>query len=347
MNCANHPTAPVAHYCRTCGKPLCAECSRNVQGVIYCENCLAERLHGVQPGTQPGPQPSGAPAAGLVSQPVAGNVSAVGPHPAVAGILAGFFPFGVGAVYTGQYAKGLAHLVIFTLLIWGTTVANGGGLETILGLGIGFFYVYQIIDAVRSAAAIRMGQPAPDPFGLGQSFGAVERTEGSAGTGKGESSQIPAAAIILIGLGVLFLLGTTGLFDVSFDRIWPFFLIFLGVWLFAKRWGWLKSSRYRCYCDRCKMRGVMGAAVITTVGLISLLSTYGQGWDHTWPLLLIVIGVVKILEGNASTAGHVGLLDRHGRGTGVAVPPPPPGTSVPPTGGGTGSEPSSSEVSHG
>ena len=49
MNCANHPDiAPVA-YCRTCGKPLCANCTRDVKGVIYCENCLADRLQGIQP----------------------------------------------------------------------------------------------------------------------------------------------------------------------------------------------------------------------------------------------------------------------------------------------------------
>lgn len=341
MNCANHANAPVAHYCRTCGKPLCAECSRNVQGVIYCESCLAERLHGAQPGNQPGPQPGTAPAAGFVSPPTAGMAPVAGPHPAVAGILAGFFPFGVGAVYTGQYAKGLAHLVIFTLLIWGETVSHSGGLSTILGLGIGFFYVYQIIDAIRSAWAVRLGQPVPDPFGLGQSFGAVDRTEGAGG--RGDSSQVPSAAIVLIGLGVLFLLGTTGLFDVNFDRIWPFFLIFLGVWLFAKRWGWIKSSRYRCYCDRCKMRGVMGAAVITTVGVISLLSTYGQGWDRTWPILLIVIGIVKILQGNASTAGHV---DHYVPGAGAPPAAPPPTANVPPAAGAS-AEPSSNEVSHG
>ena len=40
-----------------------------------------------------------------------------GPNPTVAGILAGFFPIGVGAVYAGQYAKGLAHLVVMVLLI--------------------------------------------------------------------------------------------------------------------------------------------------------------------------------------------------------------------------------------
>src|SRR5690242_59770 len=98
MNCANHPSNPVAHYCRTCGKPLCSVCSRDVMGVIYCENCLAARLHGTQP-----------PASGFVSSstttpssgpiPTSTNIPGQfgGPNPAVAGVLSGFFPFGVGA----------------------------------------------------------------------------------------------------------------------------------------------------------------------------------------------------------------------------------------------------------
>ena len=53
MNCANHPDIAAAAYCRTCGKPLCANCTRDVKGVIYCENCLADRLQGVQPAVLP------------------------------------------------------------------------------------------------------------------------------------------------------------------------------------------------------------------------------------------------------------------------------------------------------
>src|SRR5581483_8839520 len=111
MNCANHPQNPVAAYCRTCGKPLCNSCTRPVMGVIYCENCLAERVSGSVPPPSPY-QPTAYP---VVAQPTSG------PHPALAGILAGFFPFGVGAVYCGQYAKGLAHLIIFILLIVGAS----------------------------------------------------------------------------------------------------------------------------------------------------------------------------------------------------------------------------------
>ena len=53
MNCANHPDIEKVAFCRTCGKPLCANCTRSVNGVIYCESCLAARLEGVQPNVAP------------------------------------------------------------------------------------------------------------------------------------------------------------------------------------------------------------------------------------------------------------------------------------------------------
>ena len=64
--------------------------------------------------------------------------------------------------------------MIFTLLVWGETVVDNAGICTILGFGIAFFYVWQIIDSVRTAKALQMGQTPPDPFGLAQAFGAAE-----------------------------------------------------------------------------------------------------------------------------------------------------------------------------
>ncbi len=163
----------------------------------------------------------------------------LGPNPALAGILAGFFPFGVGAVYTGQYAKGLAHLVIFGLLVAGASASDSSGSEmlgVICGLGIAFFYVYQIIDSVRSARALQMGQPAPDPFGLAQTFSTGRAAD------KIDTTKIPTGAVVLILLGVFFLLRTAGLFEVSFHRFWPLLLIFLGGWIFANRWGVIGGS---------------------------------------------------------------------------------------------------------
>ena len=43
MNCANHADASAVAYCRTCGKALCANCTRPVRGVIYCEDCLGAK----------------------------------------------------------------------------------------------------------------------------------------------------------------------------------------------------------------------------------------------------------------------------------------------------------------
>ena len=292
MNCANHPDiAPVA-YCRTCGKPLCANCTRDVKGVIYCENCLADRLQGVQPTVVP-------PAVGFVPS-TAPITPGTGPNAALAGILAGFFPFGVGAVYCGQYAKGLAHLVIFTLLVWGETVVDNAGLNTILGLGIAFFYVWQIIDAVHTARAIQKGEPAPDPLGLAQAFGAEPAQPGQPmqpvqATEAPGHARIPTAAVVLIGLGVLFLLQTAGVFEFGWDRLWPFFLIGLGAWMFAVRLGMVGSRRP--YGRIGRRNSFVGPVVLITVGLLSLLEDmHGPRWHRTWPVLLLAIGITKLLE---------------------------------------------------
>ena len=44
MNCANHADVSAVAYCRTCGKALCANCTRPVRGVIYCEECLGAKM---------------------------------------------------------------------------------------------------------------------------------------------------------------------------------------------------------------------------------------------------------------------------------------------------------------
>jgi hypothetical protein len=330
MNCSAHNDTAAVAFCRTCGKPLCANCTRDVRGVVYCEPCLAARLEGNIPAAgfvAPPPQAAYAP----VGAPAPMRSTGSGPNPTVAGILAGFFPFGVGAVYCSQYAKGLAHLLVFGLLVFGSD--HAGSLDFVFGIGIAFFYVYQIIDAVRSARAIQEGQPAPDPFGLGQAFSMGE---------KGESKNIPAVAVILIGLGVLFLLHTMNIFEFGLDRFWPLILIFLGAWMFAKQWGMIgvhppgctcgtcrvrKAVGMYCTCDRCRMRKIMGPAMLVTIGMLFLLQSLNvASFDRTWPAILLVVGVVKLLQSNASSAGHVSVLSP---AQPVTAPPPP----VPPPSG--------------
>lgn len=291
MNCANHPDVQSVAFCRTCGKPLCANCTRSVHGVIYCESCLAARLEGVQPAVPPPasgfPPP---PAAGFVAQATAAPPAGA-PNPALAGILAGLFPFGVGAVYTGQYAKGLAHLVVFTLLVLGAS-SGSETMGVVCGIGIAGFYIYQIIDAVRSAWAVQLGQPAPDPFGLATTFSAGDRMD---------ASKVPVGALVLIGLGVVFLLHTLDIWDFSAHRVWPLILIGIGAFLLLRRLGLIGEVPAGFDRVRSVKRGLMGPAILLTLGFQFLLESMGvMRFGRTLPLLLIVIGLVKIYQ---STGG--------------------------------------------
>jgi hypothetical protein len=254
-----------------------------------------------------------------------------GPNPAVAGILAGFFPFGVGAVYCSQYAKGLAHLMIFALLIFASD--HAGSWDWIFGIGIAFFYVYQIIDAVRTAKALQEGQPAPDPLGLGQSFSMGD---------KFDAGKVPVGAVVLIGVGVLFLLHTMGFWEFGFERFWPLILVLLGAWMFYRHW---ERTGRSCNCARCRTRWLMGPSMVLLTGILFLLQTTDVApIDRTWPAWILVVGVIKLVQSTASSQGHIGPLP-----PGQASAPPPP---TPPGSQQTGSQqtgpqpPTSGEVSN-
>ncbi len=338
MNCANHADASAVAYCRTCGKALCSNCERPVRGVIYCEDCLGARMEGTIPPAPPiPPVPPTPPAPAAYVVPPAGTVpnppgTGSGPNPTVAGILAGFFPFGVGAVYTAQYAKGLAHLAIFALLIAGVGASDHGGGEVlgpVCGILIAFFYIYQIIDSVRSARALQAGQPAPDPFGLARTFSVNPRGE------KLDTSKVPTGAIVLIILGVFFLLRTAGLFELGAVPVIGVLLILLGCWIFATRWGILGASNV-CTCEQCRSRSLMGPAILVTIGVIILIDNYRHiGFFGYLGGILLVIGGVKLFQGGASSVGHREFPAAEQSAT---IPPPPvsPASSAPPN-----------EVSHG
>jgi len=326
MNCANHPDDPAVAYCRTCGKALCGSCTRDVQGVIYCESCLAERMRGVQP--QPAVyQQVADPVSGTYVPPLPGS----GPNAALAGILS-VFP-GVGIVYCGQYAKGLAYMGIFVFLILGIIHVNG----LVFGLGLGFFCLYQMIDAIRTAKAIQMGLPIPDPLGLSQAFGTgepINPTVSAAGDAGTEAPKVPTGAVVLIALGILFLLETAGfLGEFGVDRLWPLILIGLGVWLFAKRRGLVGGRRYRRDGRLERNYSMMGPAVLVTLGTLFLMGSFsGPDFGRTWPVLLLVIGLVKLLEAKNPPTPPL---------------PPPPGTGAPGTAPVGGVSSSSSEVRNG
>jgi hypothetical protein len=80
------------------------------------------------------------------------------------------------------------------------------------------------------------------------------------------------------------------------------------------------QANQSCYCTRCRTRGLMAPAVLVTLGVLFMLSEFGVAHFHsTWPILLIVIGLVKVLAGNADSTGHI-------EPNAPAPPVPPPGT---------------------
>lgn len=104
-------------------------------------------------------------------------------------------------------------------------------------------------------------------------------------------------------------------------------------------------SNSNCGCMRCRFRGIMGAVVLMTVGVLFLLQTldvYDLNFHRTWPLLLIAIGIVKMLQRSASTDGHV---QPFAAVPPFSMPPMPPIPPVPPMPGTQSSAPSS-EVPH-
>jgi len=266
MDCVNHSGTTATAYCQNCGKALCAGCARNAAGgQLLCEPCLT--------AWQSYQQPFGAPPAS-------------GPNPSAAAVL-GLIP-GVGAMYNGQFFKGLIHVVIFAVLV---SITDHYG---IFGIFIGAWVLYQSFEAYHTAKALRDGQPVPDPLGLNEvgnwlNLGKTPRQPGTVPNppAPGPAGQTPPAAgyqpytgqyqppyqapwetpyappaagftdpaappvppmnwkrrepvgaIVLIGLGLLFLLGQLDIFNgrlLAFT--WPLLLIALGVWLIVRRVG--------------------------------------------------------------------------------------------------------------
>jgi TM2 domain-containing membrane protein YozV len=158
MDCVNHSGVSATAYCQNCGKALCSACVRSAPGgQIFCEPCWT-----VWQGMQ---QPFVPPSAGV-------------PSPGLAAFL-GLIP-GVGAMYNGQFIKGLVHVVIFAVLVSAVHV------YWIFGLFIAGWVFYQVFEAYHTAKARRDGEPLPDPLGLndiGSWFAAGGRPQGGAGFG--------------------------------------------------------------------------------------------------------------------------------------------------------------------
>jgi hypothetical protein len=144
---------------------------------------------------------------------------AVSVSPGLAFVL-GWIP-GVGAIYNGQYAKGLIHVVIFGLLV--SLVSHGAGdLEPLFGIGIAAWFFYMAFEAYHTAKRRMMGIPV-DEFSSLVQFDAA-------------NGRLPVGPVILIVLGTFFLLANFNLIRIQdLLRFWPLGLIAFGVYMLMAR----------------------------------------------------------------------------------------------------------------
>ena len=206
------PEAPIVGYCRACGKALDSASVHTAHGTIYCaEHVPAEP-----------PPPSGTPDSPYASPYTASTPPPV-PHPDVSpgvAFVLGLIP-GVGAIYNGQYAKGLIHVFILGMLF---TIVGGndvGGFEPLFGVLIPGFWAYMAFEAYHTAKLRQQGQPVDEFSSL---------VPGHGGT------RFPVAPILLTALGVVFLLNNLEIFELRrMLRFWPVMLIALGLYMLYLR----------------------------------------------------------------------------------------------------------------
>ncbi|HKE21218.1 MAG TPA: B-box zinc finger protein [Bryobacteraceae bacterium] len=216
MNCQNHPEVPATAYCRACGKPVCDQCRRDAYGTVYCaEHVPAPAAAPPPPFTPPQPPPGFAAPPPPVARRADQSVS-----PALAFFL-GLIP-GVGAIYNGQYAKGLVHAIVWGVLM---SIANAGQpheLEPVFVMLVIAWWAYMALEAHHTARRLQNGEPVDEYSSLFNLRGGANRA--------------PVAAIGLIVLGVLLLLHTLDLLNFEYvARFWPVLLIAAGVYLLWER----------------------------------------------------------------------------------------------------------------
>jgi hypothetical protein len=127
--------------------------------------------------------------------------------------------------------------------------------------------------------------------------------------------------VLLIGLGVLFLVGSV--YDMrAVWRLWPLLLIYFG----AVRFIAVRRSTV-CRCVRCQSSRMMAPAVLLSLGILFLLDQWTNlSFNRTFPAILIVIGAVKLLQAAGSTEGHIEVAPPTG-----TLPGPGPENVAPPS----------------
>src|SRR5690242_20493187 len=155
MNCQYHPEIPATAYCRSCGKPVCEQCRRDAFGTVFCAEHAPAPAGAAMPPPVAMPPGPGGPAAMPPSSYALANVS-----PPLAFFL-GLIP-GVGAIYNGQYAKGLVHALIVGLVISILNSRAVNGMEPIFAILLMVWWFYMAMEAYHTARKRQAGEPVDE-----------------------------------------------------------------------------------------------------------------------------------------------------------------------------------------
>jgi hypothetical protein len=125
MKCSYHPAVDSQEFCSTCSKALCTDCSHQIKGKVFCQDCLvrgAEWAATVKDLRSPTDAPKRAAALSLIP--------------------------GMGAVYNGEYQKAITQFAIFAAL-----AIMGDNVHGVFGFGAFVFLIFTLFDSYRSAEA--------------------------------------------------------------------------------------------------------------------------------------------------------------------------------------------------
>jgi hypothetical protein len=141
--------------------------------------------------------------------------------PTLAGLLSAM-P-GLGQVYVGYYQRGFVHIAVVASIVAILASSTVSALEPLLGLFLAFFWLYNIVDAVRRAALYNLALRGTSPGVLPEDF------------------EMPGLRGSLLGGAVLIVFGSVLLlhtrFGMSLDWAadwWPVAPILFGAYLVYK-----------------------------------------------------------------------------------------------------------------
>ena len=147
--------------------------------------------------------------------------------PFLAGLLS-LMP-GIGQIYVGYYAIGFIHIAVFVTTIFllvRNSINSFSALSPALGVFLGFFVVYNIVDATRRAVLYNLALDGVQGIRLPDMNASLPKFQ--------LQGSVPGGAA-LIALGVVLLSNT--LLGFSLDWLaswWPLGLVGLGAYLVAK-----------------------------------------------------------------------------------------------------------------